>query len=322
MRDSHFPYLPRDFIQTQDRLIFAVVSYCPQNEKIGCFLRYIPAKNGWQKIDTTRANQLLERYYPHYCYYSEEFDATFHGVPTDRVAIHYQPEKKLRDVLQYQPASYIEKKLHKLVAILVHYGVCQKTLGVTGSILIDQQRTGSDIDLVIYGRVAFHQARQAIRLAIADARLTELDLALMRQHYARRQADISFDEFAWHEKRKLNKAVIDGCKFDLGMVCLADEMLLNNDLYQKQGKATVRARVIDDTNAFDFPSGYCVDDGLLPDILSFTHTYVGQAKVGELIEAVGAVECSQTTGARRLIIGSTREAKGEYIKVVKESSPH
>jgi predicted nucleotidyltransferase len=46
-------------------------------------------------------------------------------------------------------------------------------------------------------------------------------------------------------------------------------------------------------------------------ILSFTHTYTGQAFVGELIEAQGVVE--QHGDEQWLVVGTTREAKGEFI---------
>ncbi len=316
MRNSNFPYLPRDFIQTQEGLLFAVVCAEPQDGKVGCFLRYMPTENGWQKVNTDEANRLLKQRYRHYCYTSAQFDATFHGVATDAIISHYQPENRLKQLLKLDPADDIEQKLHKLVAILARYGACKDSLGVTGSMLINQQWSHSDIDLVVYGRDFFLKARKAVSLAIADAALDDLDIFFMRDHYDRRLPALSFAEFAWHERRKLNKAVIDGCKFDLGMVCLSDELKSDNDRYYKQGTTTITARVVDDLHAFDFPARYRIDNGLLPEILAFTHTYVGQAKTGELIEAKGTVEHNQTTGQHQLIVGSSREALGDYIKVI------
>ena len=46
-------------------------------------------------------------------------------------------------------------------------------------------------------------------------------------------------------------------------------------------------------------------------VLSFTHTYSGQALAGEVIEARGVVE--RHGDERWLIVGTTREAKSEYI---------
>ncbi len=137
----------------------------------------------------------------------------------------------------------------------------------------------------------------------------------MIDNYNRREAELTLDEFTWHESRKLNKAAIEGTKFDIGMVCLADEIEFDKNQYKKQGMRTIKTTVVDDHRAFDFPAHYVVDDEMTPNVLSFTHTYVGQAKLGEIIEVSGAVERNIATGKCRLIVGSTREAEGEYIKV-------
>ena len=73
-RPDDFPYLPKDFIETAEGLIFAVVSYGPQAGKVGCFLRYVKSGSGWQKIATEAANRLLAKQYPHYLYHSERYD--------------------------------------------------------------------------------------------------------------------------------------------------------------------------------------------------------------------------------------------------------
>lgn len=315
MRNADFPYLPKDFIQTKDGLIFAVVSYQSHDEKVGCFLRYRQTKDGWVKVDTEQANRLLQNDFPHYLYQSQQFDTQFHAVSIDDIEYHHQPEQRLKTVLSREPSDEIEQKLHKLLPILVRFGAKSDFLGLTGSMLINQQQPQSDIDLVVYGREAFQQTRQAVQLAMADGVISELDLALMEDNFQRRAGELAFDEFAWHESRKHNKAAIDGSKFDIGMVCLAEELEHDNHRYQKQGIRTIKTKVIDDHRAFDFPAHFYVDDDITPEVVSYTHTYVGQAKVGEMIEVSGVVERNTATGQCRLIVGSTREAKGEYIKV-------
>ncbi|NOQ93637.1 MAG: hypothetical protein GQ547_03255 [Methylophaga sp.] len=315
MRNTEFPFLPKDFIQTQEGLIFAVVSYQAHQGKIGCFLRYVVDGNAWKKLDTEHANQLLQQSYPQYCYQSDQFDAAFHAVELNDVVEHHRPENKLKDSLQRDAEDHIERKLQQLIPILVRNGADIDSLGLTGSMLIDQQSSKSDIDLVVYGRDAFQKTREAVRLAVADGELHLLSLELMEDNFNRRAGELNLDEFSWHDNRKFNKAAIDGTKFDIGMVCLADEFEHDNKQYQKQGSRQFITRVVDDHRAFDFPAVYLVDDEMTPEIVSFTHTYVGQAKVGEIIEVSGAVECDIATGKSRLIIGSTREAEGEYIKV-------
>jgi len=54
-----------------------------------------------------------------------------------------------------------------------------------------------------------------------------------------------------------------------------------------------------------------VDHETVSRVISFTHTYSGQALAGETIEAAGVLEEHGDT--QWLIVGTTREAKGEYI---------
>ncbi|MEY3107605.1 MAG: hypothetical protein RIT35_1783, partial [Pseudomonadota bacterium] len=44
-------------------------------------------------------------------------------------------------------------------------------------------------------------------------------------------------------------------------------------------------------------------------------TYTGQAVKGETVEVSGLVEQTKE-GLKRIVVGSSREAPGEYIKVV------
>ena len=317
MRNSTFPYLPKDFIQTKEGLIFAVVSYQDQDNKIGCFLRYVPDGEGWRKVNTEQANHLLQQTFPQYLYHSKKVDAEFHAVSIEDIAHHHQPELRLQTVLQQEPSDEIEKKLHKLIPILQQFGVQTDTLGLTGSMLINQQKSTSDIDLVVYGRQAFQQTRLAIQQAIASGLVHKLDISLMQDNFERRNSDLGFEEFAWHEERKFNKAAIESSKFDIGMVCLEGESESDPHHYQKLGPRTFRAQVMDDERAFDFPACYLINDQETPVVLSFTHTYIGQAQQGELIEVSGMVERNISTGQCRLIVGSSREAQGEYIKVIR-----
>jgi predicted nucleotidyltransferase len=316
MRNADFPYLPKDFIQTKQGLVFAVVSYQAHEGKVGCFLRYVRNGDAWKKIDTEQANQLLRQSYPEYLYQSTQFDAMFHAVAVKDIVEHHRPETRLQYVLQQEPRDNIEHKLHLLIPILVRFGVNCDFLGLTGSMLINQQCSTSDIDLVVFGRKNFQKTRQALKSAIHSGELRDLDLTLMNNNFHRRAGELSFDEFSWHEYRKYNKASIDGTKFDIGMVCLSFEIQQDDEQYQKQGMRTIITKVVNDLHAFDFPAVYLVDNKLTPEVLSFTHTYVGQAKKGELVEVSGAVECNIATGKCRLIVGSTREAEGEYIKVI------
>ncbi len=315
MRAERFPYLPKDFIETVEGLIFAVVSYQPQAGKVGCFLRYVQSETGWRKVTTDEANALLKQDYPQYLYHSKQFDAAFHAVSPDAIMVHHQPEQRLHTLLQKVPKDVIEQRCQQLIAILVRDNESCDFLGLTGSMLLGQQTASSDIDLVVYSRDAFQTLRSQVQQAVASGQLSLLDSAQMRDNFDRRAGELGLVDFSWHENRKFNKAVINGTKFDIGMVCPEPVVEFDTRQYQKQGKKTLHATVIDDALAFDFPASYVIDDDLISEVVVYTHTYVGQAQAGEKIEVSGTVECEMATGKCRLIVGSSREAIGEYIKV-------
>jgi predicted nucleotidyltransferase len=73
----------------------------------------------------------------------------------------------------------------------------------------------------------------------------------------------------------------------------------------------IEAKVTDASLAFDSPAVYEVEHESVSRVLSFTHTYSGQALEGETIEACGI--CEHHGDELWLVVGTTREARGEYI---------
>ena len=69
------------------------------------------------------------------------------------------------------------------------------------------------------------------------------------------------------------------------------------------------------TYAFDYPAEFKLDHEEITHVVCFTATYTGQAIKGELIEIAGQVE-QASDGLKRIVVGSSREALGEYIKVI------
>lgn len=305
--------LPRDFIETFEGLIFAVVDRTPENGRVLAFLRYVPQGSVHRKVSTAEANLLLREYHARYLHYSTRFDAHLHAVPTADIRRHHRPRERVQDLLKNGTNDPIEAKLLRLLAKLTAEGLASECLGVTGSLLIGRQNPASDLDVVIYGRAHFLQAREAVCRLTARGELEELDAESWRETYDRRGCALGFEEFLRHEKRKGNKGAIAGTKFDLALV--GEETRSEPVRWRKMGRTKIRARVLDDTHAFDQPARYRLDHPELREVVSFTHTYVGQARVGELIEACGSVEESGD-GFERLVIGSSREAPGEYIRVV------
>jgi predicted nucleotidyltransferase len=207
-----------------------------------------------------------------------------------------------------------------VTAFFISQGVKADCLGISGSILIAAHGTESDIDLVVYGRDNFFKARHCLRELFSNHQaqhlITRLSAEQWQQTWSRRDCDLSLHDYIWHEQRKYNKAVIDDTKFDLSLV---ESQTIDHQIYTKQGIYQLKAVITDDSKAYDYPASYQIDHPLINQILSYSATYAGQAINGELIEAIGILEKSKS-GQCRLLVGSSREATGEYLKVLQQTS--
>lgn len=323
-------FFAKDFIETAEGLIFAVVEQGLEDGKVLCFLRYVNTPSGWKKVATELANNLLQQQHPGHLHYSQILDAHLHAVAVDRIVKHHQPKQRLQQLMQAirhdiardgvyaasQPgagAAAVEQDLMRLCELFGQHGLDLAQIGITGSILVGVQNRDSDIDLVCYDREIFHQCRAITRKLIELGQLQALNDLDWGQSYERRSCELSLDDYVWHERRKCNKAVINGRKFDLNFIdCCASSEAVS---YQKRGAIILQCKVIDDTFGFDYPAEFKIDHEQIDSIVSFTATYTGQAVSGEVVEVSGVLEQSEQ-GSKRIVVGSSREARGEYIKVV------
>ncbi|KAF3978129.1 MAG: hypothetical protein HFP77_03425 [Methylococcales symbiont of Iophon sp. n. MRB-2018] len=308
-------FLAKDFIETVEGLVFAVVESGIEQGKILCFLRYIKNNQQWKKVDTTVANQILSKTYPHYLHYSANKDAYLHAVPTGLVTQHHQPRSKLKELYNKQRPDPIENDLILLCKLLQREGLDLDGVGVTGSILIAAQHIDSDIDLVFYCRETFHLARRICSQLIQQGECVALSKNDWQTSYLRRNCDLTMDEYCWHEQRKFNKVLINKRKVDLSFISHAIEDDVNQ--YKKLESITIVAQVSDASLAFDYPSLYTIIYPNINTVVCYTATYTGQAKAGEWIKVAGLLE-QGSDGDKRIVVGSTREAEDEYIKVVDE----
>lgn len=307
-------YLAKDFIETPEGLAFAVVENGLELGRVLCFLRYVLTNGNWSKVNTEQANQLLQTHYPDFLYYSIERDTSLHAVSDNRIKSHHQPRVRLQELMGQEPVDAVHADLQVLLDLYQTKGIGLDNIGVTGSLLLGAHNTQSDIDLVVYNRQTFNQLRSITEQLIAADRLQVLSTNDWQSCYQRRSCEISLEDYIWHEQRKLNKAMINGRKFDLGLVTVNTEPPRS---YKKIGFKKCTATVTDDQRSFDYPAIFQIDCPDIAEIVCYTATYFGQAFTGETVEVAGLVEQSQ--GRQRLIVGSSREAGGEYIKVIKHN---
>jgi len=298
------PVRLRDFVRDRDGWYYAVAAY-DNSPRIGSVLRYVPDVTGdrtdstgtrYRKVDFEEAYQLIAQTHP-------DWADLVHRIPHDQITAVLKPDVQIETVsLQYP-------KVAKLVKAL-HLPPC--SFGVTGSLLCGLAADSSDIDGVVYGD-AFKYAQKQLTRSIREGTLESLSEELWHTVYRKRNPDTSYEEFILHEKRKLNRGQIDGTYFDLLYTRAYPDlpgfaMKKGNVL----GKRIIEAKVTNDQFVFDSPAVYEIDHPEISRVLSFTHTYTGQVFSGEVIQAQGIVE--QHGEEQWLVVGTTREAKGEWIR--------
>jgi predicted nucleotidyltransferase len=303
--------LPKDFVETAEGLVFAVVDAKQEDGRVLCFLRYRLQQGQWQKLSTDLANQLLTEHFPDYFYFSKRLQASLHAVPVTQIAVHHQPRQRLKQLLSQALSEPVERIVVAFCQLLQQKNIDLDWVGVTGSILIGAQNPASDIDLVFYRRDIFHQARKAVLELQQQGLCQPLSDDDWQDAWCRRDCELSLPEYIDAEQRKYNKVIFQQRKIDLGLV--AEDAPAITPGFTKQGPVTLTVRVKEDKYAFDYPAVYRVDHPVVTQIICFTATYHGHAQKGDWVEVSGLLEVS-ANGEQRIIVGSSREARGQYIR--------
>lgn len=292
----------RDFIITHDDWIFAVADYCHEGG-IRSILRYVPDPEGkrgkdkkYRKLDFDDAFVFMKKERP-------EWVKDVHIVPWDSVKQILSPNERLPSLV---------KKNNKVRAIVnTLKAIPPDKMGVTGSLLAGLENESSDIDFIVYGSSWFKARDIIARAKMEKNPITEISDEMWHEIYRKRKPELPFDEFLRHEIRKGNRGMVGGTYFDLLYVRDWDDVapcLRGRDV----GYETIEATVTNADFSFDSPAIYKIDHPEISYVLSYTHTYAGQALAGERIEARGVVEL--VGNMKRLVVGTTREPKGEWIR--------
>ena len=286
----------RDFIRVGE-CYFSVVGY-EHRDGVKCLLRYVPSDSGNR---TDRFGRRYRKLSHGEALRYEKFrrfqrDGIF-VIPHYIIDEIYKPDEMLKEIC----------KRDEDVAKVADFFRLPK-MGVTGSRLIGLSGENSDVDFVVYGRNNFELGRKKIAEGLKSGKLEPPDLM---EVYRRRNVALPFEVFRVHEERKFNRAVLDGVHFDLLFVRNYESAPIPEKKGKRLGMSTIVAEVTDSTYAFDYPACYFVDHPEIEAVLSFTHTFVGQAFDGETIEARGVVE--EIDGKLYLIVGTLRETKREYV---------
>lgn len=297
------PLRLRDFIEDKDGWLYAVSTYDNQ-EKAGCVLRYVPVEKGARVHPSGRryTKYDFEEAYAHITKFKPSYAGLLHYVPYPDVKRVLKPDLEIDRIAATNP------RVMKLVRL---FGLPKGTVGCTGSLLCELANESSDIDMVVYGKFWF-AAQAFVRQGIREGKIEGLSESMWRKVYEKRKPEISYDTFVLHEQRKWNRGQVEGTYFDILYTRSYDGISgAPSGRGTVLGKATIEAKVTDASLAFDNPAVYEVEHESVSRVLSFTHTYSGQALSGETIEARGVLE--EHGSEQWLVVGTTREARGEYI---------
>ncbi|RUM35008.1 MAG: DNA polymerase subunit beta [Archaeoglobus sp.] len=323
------PVRLRDFVKFEN-CYFSVVSYF-NNPEVKCLLRYAPAKlvlKNLQKVE--KRGDYVKLSHEQALNFFEEYrrNGIFY-LPLDKVKV-FKPEILTPKLVEKDDTL---RKVYSIFKIPPAYK------GVTGSRLIGLNRSDSDVDFVVYGKW-WKKAREKLIEGIKNGFLSQPDEECWKKIYNKRRPVLDFDTFVLHEERKFHKAIIDDVYFDLLYVRDYDRI---NEYPEfsgiKVGVAEIVGTLKDDSAVFDYPARYPLEDVKFEyieyiecessnkkienkikkikninrissmEVLSFTHTYTGQAFAGERVRAYGVIEVGSDV---KLIVGTRRECD-EFI---------
>ncbi|MDO5826300.1 MAG: DNA polymerase subunit beta [Methanosphaera sp.] len=335
----------RYYIKTIDNLFFAVNSYIHPETHYVAFLRYVPSDDGdrildgikYKKLNSTQAYEYLKKNHPDYLFEWNITNKKMMGVPVEDVAMVYNPALGLKKIRENRNKSALYEKICLLSDIFHDYaGIEYANMGVTGSSLIGLESDTSDIDFIVFG---LDEHKRAIEFYSRAKNDDDIILEAINDKYWEfvydkriKDDSMSLDEFKYYESRKNNRGIIRNTLFDILLNRNDDEIDATDNITINQlEKIRIKCDICDDSLSYDNPATYGIAnveflEGVpknIESIISFTHTYTGIVKNNERVIASGVCEeyVNKDSGKKtyKLIIGTTRESIGEYLKL--EKSP-
>ncbi len=266
---------------------------------------------------------MLKQNYPHYLVNDPVFNTLLCEVPLQDVKHHYQPIQGLENLRSKDNLDETQKAALRFMEILrENAGVPWGNLGVSGSIMVRLHTSSSDIDPIVYGSETGYSVHSTLKKMLGDRNspFKPYDIDGLRELFGFRSKDTvtSFEDFVRTDSRKVSHGKFKGRDFFIRFVKDWNEVSeqYGTIIYKPEGRARIKATVVDDSEAIFTPCSYKLADVKIlegphvepmEEIVSFRGRFCEQARSGEAVIAEGKVERVQQEGDRehyRLLLGN------------------
>ncbi|MEM2239760.1 MAG: nucleotidyltransferase domain-containing protein [Candidatus Bathyarchaeia archaeon] len=328
-----------DFLETLEGFIFDVKGFSHPPDRIIAYLRYVPDDFGsrvrfgvkYRKIYRLKDREdFLRKNAPVYIFRSPVFNMEMQGVPLERVKRVYNPQLKVKQLMELGVKDNVEREALEFVKLLsVKSGVPIESMGLSGSILVDLHNEKSDIDLIVYGEENSLKLYKAIgELMSEHDEVKPYNFDELAELYEFRSQDtiIPFKAFLKAEGGKKTQGKFMGRSFFIRFLHDWSEISekYGDKIYEPIGFCTIKAEVSDDSESIftpcryivsnvQFLSGVRINPAQVREVYSFRGRFCEQAKTGDTIRASGKLEkVTDLNGESwfRLVVGGDR---GDYI---------
>ncbi len=323
-----------DILETFDGAFFNVKgSVHPPNRAIA-IPKFVPDEEGDRAKSGIKYKKLyslhegysfLREKLSKYLAYDPIFDELLCEIPFSAVMHRYDPIEGLTRLRKSSSLDEVERSALSLAELLKEISdVPWDKIGISGSILIGLHSSSSDVDLIIYGSENGRKVYEALRAALKDktSLIRPYDVKGLRNLFELRSKDTltSFEDFVRVESRKVLQGEALGRDYFIRLVKDWNEVdeEYGSARYVNLGRATIKARVVNDSEAIFTPCNYGVENvevlegpkvWPILEIASFRGRFCEQARLGDIVRARGKIEKVVREGKEpyyRLLLGGER----------------
>lgn len=331
-----------DFVETRNGSLFDVKGLVHPPKQVVAFIRYFPDERGKRKKNGTSYGkvysfseryELLMRKYRGYLVYDHVFDETLCEVPDSDIRRLYDPVERMKQLRNYRNLDSLEEMALQLAERLKERSKAPwHAIGISGSVLVDLHRNGSDLDLVVYGSENCKKVHSALKEMLNEPRSLfnpyGVDELTALFGFRSKDTSMSFQQFLRTESKKSFQGKFMGTDYFVRFVKDWEEVeeKYGDIQYKNVGHAKIQAVVADDSESIFTPCKYLIRDAAvvegpklepIREVASFRGRFCDQARKGDSIVAQGKVErvMNQKEGCEylRLLIGNERS---DYMVVV------